>query len=1050
MISPNARRQPSSSTSRQQINGSELVASNSTASRFLGSRPKAWMQNANNTTGAAPVITRRPSRPAPRPSPAAAAAVSTKERAPSNSDTGQKTTSCPPGSAEGPTPVSEVSGDAVSASVYLSPVSSESIFPPAVPITPGPVQPVQPKQPVQQEQAVQPLPSPNPSHKSDPRGTTPRAEPVTAEVTAQPAPLVDGRQTASPRPPPPPLRCITTPSQQNVPSLGSPLVVAAAQSNVHLVSDQDNHRDKRPRLAVSKPPALLSQTCTSPSPINNNNNNNGMSEARSAGPGPPKLQQPPIELSPQALNACVPFLNGVVSTFQSHEAAYIYLLRDACVLYDLQYLALHQLHCISAISAKKLPGFGAKGQRAVAIVLDMVCHKARASSVFLHYFSAFPSDFATITSQNQRYAAAIESIKRWAPSFADTWPKFFSKVYNRGYPPLIDEIIHELGVHSVIMQSVFYTACVSTLTVNRPAALREAWKTVRQKNIDFYQHRLRMANTSNPVSAVHIQGENSYLASMFQQIYAVYPPPGVAPIPSQATHHMNPQQTLYATPPGYPSTPQVAPFSVTNRQAMRFPAAASTRSQPTRPLPFQRQTTLPSQTSTAPSNTTARIHPSMPSTAAQPYPSPTRQPITVSTANFNNNPPLTPSNQAYAHPPAQHYMQPTPTAQPIGTPLFPPPNANALPPTNPSPTSSLHLSHLRVVNVSLSKGGSSKPGENLFQSFESFAISPTTLGWDQYNFQLPLTLSSNQYAALPRPLHPPNTFHIIQGIVDRSKIYQIRCVRSTDSQPLTEEKWVMAECSWPLAIYIHVNGVEHFFRRKFHFGKDLPVPINRALKCGLNEIKVALIGTPEERKGSTFAIAVEVIDVTSYKRAREAIQTLSLSQSLGNIVKRLTNNTADSDELCVIDDFITVALIDPFMARIFDIPVRTVSCKHNECFDLDTFLNTRLSRVLKRPHGMAEDWKCPICNEDARPKRLIIDQFLVHVREELARRKQLDDVTAIKIRADQTWGVITRQTNSVKSTRDSSLKVDETGVATTITISSPKTAQSPPEIIELD
>ncbi|EFQ99721.1 MIZ zinc finger protein [Nannizzia gypsea CBS 118893] len=1104
MISPNSRKQPTSSI-RQQANDSELVASNSTASRFLGSRPKAWMQN-KNLPGPAPTITRRPSRP-----------LHTTNKTRAVPKIGPKDTPYPSekGPGKGNIPASKEPKDAAPTQC-LSPVSSP-MLPPAIRITPDPIIPdsVQQAQQAQQsapsektvEQPTQPLPSPNPSHRSHPTGNTPGADPVTADIGVSTAPDLPAEEhhAASSWPSPssmiPPQQSSQAPqTTKGSPQAGRSTVrqmhplVEVAQRSGQDGGDQDKHQNKRPRLTSFQPPTATSvsatpispitSTTTTPRPIINTLVTTTTAATTSAlyaplspqlpsliplspgtGVNPPgssasPLQQPPTDLSPQALNSCAEFLSSIIPTFQPSEATFIYMLRDACVGYDLQYLALHQLYCLSVKSSGLLPDIGEHAMRGITTVTGLICPSTKLSSAYIEYFSSFPSDFSALVPQNRPYAAAVEAVKGWAASLITTWPGFFSKVISRGYPPLLDEIITSLGVLSSVMHGIFYSRCVSTLVANRAPGLREAWRVILKKNIEFYRNRLKKANTSNPVPEVQTQGENKYLVMMYQRIGEKHPPRGTS-LP--VTQPVVPQHTVFHQQPRYNSLPMSQP--------LRSNHSLPPRPAPPRPIPVlttgQQQhmrfpgtaTSIPQASAFQPRQPIFQSQPPavVPSVAAaasmatrQAYTPATHQLVTPSTATYNQiNSYHLPSYQAYPTPSIQPPLQAIP--QLTGTPLFPPRGANALPPANPSPSASHHLAHLRVANVSMSKPESQEPGENLFHSFESFAIPPTSLDWNQCNFQIPFTLSQSQYTTLPRPLHLPNTCHITQGVFDGCKAYQVKCIRLTNTLSLTEEKWMAAECSWPTAIYIHINGQEHFFRRKFHFGKDLPVPISRALRQGTNEIKISLIGTPEERRKYTFAIAVEVVNVASHKRTREAVQTLSQPQSLDIILNRLTNNTVDSDELCFVDDFIAIPLIDPFMARIFNIPVRTVTCKHTECFDLDTFFDTRLSRVAKGPHGMAEDWKCPICNEDARPKRLLIDQFLVQVRKELAERKQLDDVTSIKVRADKSWDIITRQSGTGKAVGGSSLRADEEVTATTVSISaSPRAAQAPPEIIEID
>lgn len=72
---------------------------------------------------------------------------------------------------------------------------------------------------------------------------------------------------------------------------------------------------------------------------------------------------------------------------------------------------------------------------------------------------------------------------------------------------------------------------------------------------------------------------------------------------------------------------------------------------------------------------------------------------------------------------------------------------------------------------------------------------------------------------------------------------------------------------------------------------------------------------------------------------------------------------------------------------------------HIDCFDLETFLQTRRR---KGNVSVADQWRCPICNADARPPQLIVDGFLEEVRATLEKQGALQ-TRAIVVQQDGSW-----------------------------------------------
>lgn len=233
-----------------------------------------------------------------------------------------------------------------------------------------------------------------------------------------------------------------------------------------------------------------------------------------------------------------------------------------------------------------------------------------------------------------------------------------------------------------------------------------------------------------------------------------------------------------------------------------------------------------------------------------------------------------------------------------------------------------------------------------------------------------------------------------------------------DQKVPNENDWIVSEMKWPDAIFFQVNGNPLELRRKFHYGKDLPVDITSLVKSSTknggttNLVRVSLLRA-KGHIGPKYAFAVEVIEVLQHRKITDMVlnnQRIPGSETLGDIMAKLSVSLDDDDdEIAMVASDLTIDLADPFTAKIFETPVRGVTCLHRECFDLETFLLTRQSKP-RRPEqpSMVDVWKCPLCGKDARPYSLRVDEFLLSVRDSLEKQNLLD-CKAILVSEDGNW-----------------------------------------------
>ena len=315
----------------------------------------------------------------------------------------------------------------------------------------------------------------------------------------------------------------------------------------------------------------------------------------------------------------------------------------------------------------------------------------------------------------------------------------------------------------------------------------------------------------------------------------------------------------------------------------------------------------------------------------------------------------------------------------------------------------LHLVNLRDPMKKLVKLG--PDGEaidtELYSYFNVFIVPPTLIDANEPNYIWNFKLAKIDLQRFPR-MTKSNDGHLpVWTYQAGCCTIRLRCIR-LDHKPdsVEEAEWAISNTYWPSVFYITVNGKELQVRRKVHNGKDLPLDITEHLKAGDNFIRIDLLLGKDECKDSQYYFGVEVMETTTFEDLLRLVKPIPAADARTAIQKRLAPVSED-DDLAVMTDNLTINLVDPFMARIFDVPARSKNCNHAECFDRDTFIRTRKSVSGKAP--MVDNWRCPVCKADARPQFLVVDFFLAEIHAELARTNRLSGAQAIQIKADGTW-----------------------------------------------
>lgn len=374
--------------------------------------------------------------------------------------------------------------------------------------------------------------------------------------------------------------------------------------------------------------------------------------------------------------------------------------------------------------------------------------------------------------------------------------------------------------------------------------------------------------------------------------------------------------------------------------------------------------------------------------------------------------PLVEYEDAYKHVPIQNW------------PLIPPLHVihRAAPP-DPNRTA-LHQSHLRsptfVPKTPFPTGAKSE--KRYYQVVKSFVQAPSKLVAKQPVREITFSITQEDYSLIGRSRTVDRAGQIPERECRTGALqYRMRCIqRNKTSTECTEAEFVVSDTVWPVMTVFQIKGYPEApqqqleLRRKASHGKDLPVDLTAYIQYfqpGINvTLTISILGRPKCYQDSSFFFAIEIIEIFDHDQLMNTCQQkrVAASLTLEKLKASLGGGTSldDDDEISMVSSEITLDLTDPFSARIFTIPVRGNTCLHRECFDLETFLLSRISKPTKtniKQPTLVDVWRCPICNRDARPMSLVVDEFLEDIRKKLVEMGLLQVVKSILVNRDGLW-----------------------------------------------
>ncbi|KAI0849261.1 hypothetical protein F5Y00DRAFT_69965 [Daldinia vernicosa] len=358
--------------------------------------------------------------------------------------------------------------------------------------------------------------------------------------------------------------------------------------------------------------------------------------------------------------------------------------------------------------------------------------------------------------------------------------------------------------------------------------------------------------------------------------------------------------------------------------------------------------------------------------------------------------------------------------------------------------------------------------ERYYQAVKGFALPPTAIPPQSYLHEFDFDISEQQFIQLVKEEAKQGEHLPVSLFSSGSLRLRVRCCHMKKTHTSLSDAWITTETTWPRHIFMELNKKAFGIPRKSHFSKDLPIEASSAAIANKNILKVSIPKINEESKpGWEFHIAIEVIEILSHRDVLQMVRTRGgvPADTTREVVRtRLvgangcSQKDTDEDEIVMLNE-LSIDLIDPFSRVMIKVPVRGKSCTHLECFDLETWLNSRLGKkscnwCTNTPGGCSkcpnepsfvDKWRCPLCLADARPYNLIIDEFLVEVRSQLEHQNLLR-TKSILVSPDGTW-----KPKEQPADDDGDVDSDDDGNASTRRLSkSHQRMESGIEVIEID
>ncbi|PBP20126.1 MIZ/SP-RING zinc finger protein [Diplocarpon rosae] len=245
------------------------------------------------------------------------------------------------------------------------------------------------------------------------------------------------------------------------------------------------------------------------------------SPSKSAPANPFKRQRiqtpvmPPLKSRVVEIHKHIESVGGQLNLNSGLELPRFQLLIDACNKEDSFYVALHQLFCAWDSNRQEvlsIAGFpnATVLTSAFQILGLLIRDNDQLAPNHRIWFSKFPGPLDTLLESSESYRNIVADVGVFLERLATDWSPLSIECTERGYPPLVDELVNRWGLLSPTLQSVVFTA------TRRNLGVRDEEVGTRMENLFRRDRREHLAlaarfSTARPPTAKEVQERNSAL-----------------------------------------------------------------------------------------------------------------------------------------------------------------------------------------------------------------------------------------------------------------------------------------------------------------------------------------------------------------------------------------------------------------------------------------------------------------------------------------------------------------------------------------------------------